>query len=306
MTTTSLPTHLSRSRVIASDIGFTEGPVWTGRDIAVTSITRGSIYSVGLDGRDPEIIAVPGGGPNGLAWDPSSSDLWIAQNGRVHMPPRPTVAERSPGLQRVREGMVSQAFTVSTGAPNDCAIGPDGLLWFTEPDGDPHGSFRKDGRVWAWDPRTGRRELKLTTDGYPNGLAFDLDARTVYIAETRHARVRRFLLTDEGPLLEQNVIQLERGFPDGLAVSDQGDLLVAGTSSGTVEIFADDGRFIDSLDFGGASMPTNLCFAGDDLDELVITLAKGGRVVAIDVSRKGLALTHSLHDMSSEGNAHAS
>lgn len=299
MTSKSLTIPLDRARVIAADIGFTEGPVWTGDGITVTSITRGALYRVDLDGGEPELVATPGGGPNGLAVDPRTGDLWVAQNGRVHMPARASVPDRAPGLQRVRKGVVTQVLTVASGAPNDCAIGPDGMLWFTEPAGDPHGPLRRTGRVWAWDPRSGDRELKLTTDGYPNGLTFGIDGQTVYIAETRHGRVRRFGIDADGHLHEQSVLSLDRGFPDGLAVSDQGHVLVAGTSSGTVEIFDADGEFLERIDFGEASMPTNLCFAGSRLDQLVVTLAKGGRVVAVDAGRSGHPLTHTLHTSTS-------
>lgn len=280
-------------RVLAADIGFTEGPVWTGSRVVATSITRGLLYEIDLGGREPRAIAETGGGPNGLAVDPITKTVWIAQNGRVHMPPRSSVSPRAPGIQRFADGEVTQPLEVSTGAPNDCVVGPDGRLWFTEPNGDPHGPNQLIGHVWAWDPRTGRRERQLATDGYPNGLAFGPGGRTLLVAETRHGVVREFA-RERGGLREIRSMRLERGFPDGLAVSADGDVLVAGTSSGTVEVFDADGVFRESVDFGADSMPTNLCFAGADLDQLVVTLAKGGRVVAVDARRRGLPLDDSL------------
>lgn len=267
--------------------------MWTGEKVIVTSITRGRLYEIGLHGESPRAIADVGGGPNGLALDPASSTVWIAQNGRVHMPPRDSVAARTPGIQRFAADTLSQPLEVSTGAPNDCAIGPDGRLWFTEPNGDPHGPDIRTGRVWAWDPRTGTREQMLATDGYPNGLAFGVGGDTLLVAETRRGAVREFDLRSGG-LKETRSFRLERGYPDGLAVAESGDVFVAGTSSGTVEVFDASGAFRERIDLGEDSMPTNLCFAGADLDELVVTLAKGGRVVAMDVGRRGLPLGYSM------------
>lgn len=295
MTSQSSPLRPASSdvRLLAANIGFTEGPVWTGRRVVATSITRGRLYEIDLAGAPPRAIADTGGGPNGLAVDPVTQTLWIAQNGRVHMPPRSSVPARVPGIQRFADGEVTQPLEVATGAPNDCVIGPDGRLWFTEPNGDPHGANQRVGHVWAWDPRTGTRERQLATDGYPNGLAFGAGGRTLLVAETRHGVVREFA-RERGGLRELRSMRMERGRPDGVAVSEDGDVFIAGTSSGTVEVFDHDGVFRESIDFGSDSMPTNLCFAGADLEQLVVTLAKGGRVVAVDVHRRGLPLADSL------------
>src|SRR5690242_7155039 len=90
---------LSPPRVLAENIGFTEGPIWTGADVIVTSITRGLLYRMSLTGGDATPVAEPGGGPNGLTYDPGTRQVWIAQNGRVHMPPRATVPDRIAGIQ---------------------------------------------------------------------------------------------------------------------------------------------------------------------------------------------------------------
>ena len=292
---------LGAVRTLAADIGFTEGPVWTGRSVIVTSITRGELREVSLDGTPSRVLARPGGGPNGLAFESRTGTIWIAQNGRVHMPHRSGVADRRPGIQSIVDGEVQQPLTVAVGAPNDCVIGPDGRLWFTEPDGDPHGPVQKVGRVWAWDPSTGSRELQLETDGYPNGLTFGADPDRLFVAETRYARVREFAV--DGGLREVSRLTLERGFPDGLAVAADGTLFVAGTSSGTVEIFSPDGVLRASLDLGADSMPTNVCFAGDQLDQLVVTVARGGRVLALDCELRGLELPSALRSLDSEVSA---
>jgi gluconolactonase len=288
---TDHPDVLSPPRVLTRDIGFTEGPVWTGREVVVTSITRGRLYAVPLDGGEAVGVADPGGGPNGLAYDAATGRTWIAQNGRVHMPPRASVADRTAGVQSWAPGEPVITHHEDPGsAPNDCVFGPDGRLWFTNPAGDPHEGAARTGSVCAMDVVTGDVEVLWRTDGYPNGLAFGPDPEQFLLAETRYARIvelrwRHGVLQPTG-----RAIGLAHGFPDGFAVSDDGHVLVAGTSSGAVDLFDAGFAYTGSVDLGERSMPTNVCFAGAGLDRVVVTLAQGGRVVMMESGLTGLAL----------------
>jgi len=285
---------LNGFRVLAAGIGFTEGPVWAGGELLVTSISRGALYRVSLTGGDPEVIALPGGGPNGLTWDPAGLRVWIAQNGRVHMPPRDTVEPQTAGLQSWAAGEpIRRHHTDAATAPNDCVVGPDGRLWFTSPAGDPHDGVAMVGSVCAMDIPSGRVQVKWRTTGYPNGLAFGVDPDRLFVAETRNGRIVELDLSG-GELNPVRTVDLLRGYPDGMAVSADGHLLVAATSSGTLEVFDAGLSSVGSVAFGEKSMPTNVCFAGHDLTQVVVTLAQGGRVVAFDLSLPGLPLTHRL------------
>ena len=92
------------SRVVASDIGFTEGPVWT-RDgrLLVTSISHGAIYEVGEG--EAHVVAQTDGGPNGMA-EGEDGTLYVTQNGGLYAggtSPKPA----TPGIQQVAAGNVS-------------------------------------------------------------------------------------------------------------------------------------------------------------------------------------------------------
>ncbi|MDF2825924.1 MAG: hypothetical protein K0R68_3332 [Mycobacterium sp.] len=281
-------------RLLAHDIGFTEGPVWTGRDIIVTSITRGRLYRMTLAGGDAVPVAEIGGGPNGLTFDPQTDRVWIAQNGRVHMPPRPSVPDRTAGIQSwTPAGGVEVHHRDPHSAPNDCVIGPDGRLWFTNPSGDPHEGLPVTGTVCALDTDSGDVEVLWRTDGYPNGLAFG-ESGQFYLAETRYGRVLEFRYSAEMLTLTGRSVTLPRGYPDGIAVAADGHLLITGTRSGAMEIYDGSLHHRTTIDFGADSMPTNVCFAGPDLNVIVVTLAKGGRVMALDSELAGLPLTHHL------------
>ena len=76
-------------RTIATGLLFPEGPVvLEDGSIALVEIARGTITRVFLDGRT-EVVAEPGGGPNGLAIGPdkffyvcnSGGSHWIREDG---------------------------------------------------------------------------------------------------------------------------------------------------------------------------------------------------------------------------------
>jgi gluconolactonase len=69
---------------------------------------------------------------------------------------------------------------------------------------------------------------------------------------------------------------------DGLALGADGVLYAAVPRAERIAVLDPDGRERPSLRFDGPTFPTNLCFAGPDLDVLVVTAAKGGRVLALD------------------------
>ncbi|MGD9528502.1 SMP-30/gluconolactonase/LRE family protein [Pseudonocardia sp.] len=269
---------MRRTREIAANIGFTEGPVWTraGR-LIVTSMTRGLVYELDLGGGVTGRTET-GGGPNGLAEDATGA-VWVAQNGGT------IVASRSdrpaaPGLQRIVDGVVEDVVAAGLLAPNDLVEGPDGRIWFTDPGGTP-------GRVHAFDPRGGGVEELAGGIAYPNGLAFDACGEFLYVAETRTGRVLRYGW-DGSTLQPLGVFAtLSAGSPDGLAFDADGNLYAASPDADLVAVFDPDGREREPLRFAGPTFPTNLCFAGPELDVLVVTAAKGGRVLAVDAVAKG-------------------
>ncbi|MFC5139384.1 SMP-30/gluconolactonase/LRE family protein [Actinomycetospora rhizophila] len=297
MSAASTTVVMSPPRTLARDIGFTEGPIWTGTHVVATSITRGLLYRMTLDGGDAVAVAETGGGPNGLAHDPATGTVWIAQNGRVHMPARAGVPDRTPGLQTwPGTGPVRTRLEVPGSAPNDCVVGPDGRLWFTDPSGDPHEGEPREGSVCAFDPATGEVEVLWRTDGYPNGLAFGVDPGRLFLAETRHARVVELEHTGGRLRATGRAVTLPSGYPDGMAVAADGHLLVAGTTSGALEVVDPELRPAGTIDLGAGSMPTNVCFAGAGLDQVVVTLARGGRVVALESDLRGLPARGGLRE----------
>lgn len=274
-------------RTLASGLGLTEGPLWTsdGR-LLVVSVSRGIVYEVDLDGAGAQPLVDLGGAPSGLAEDREGT-LWVAQGGSQLR--RDAAAPIPPGIQQVTGAAV--AFAASTGltAPNDCVVGRDGVLWFTDPAGSPlHGPPER-GRVWTLDA-AGVLSLKADSVLYPNGIAFSPDLTALYVAETATRRVLRFPLHGGTLGPAQTVVELSDGHPDGLAVDADGNIFIAAPTADAVVIADPDGTEIDRITIGPGSMPTNTCFGGPDLATLFVTVAKGGRVLAVPSKVPGLAL----------------
>jgi len=278
-----------QARVVASGLGFTEGPALlsTG-SVAVASVNRGHVYEVPLDGGGVSLLAETGGGPNCVAAG-YAGELWVTQNGATAMPSRSRVPA-VPSIQRIVDSTVE---TVSTGlaGPSDCVFGSDGRLWFTDPTHLAGQGSLKPGRLWSLDPATGRMQIHLKGLLFPNGLAFGVDPAQLYVAETAQGRVRRYRVDGDRCEPDGWEVAMPGERPDGLAVDSAGWLWVAGGTGDNVVAFDTDGTVRETLHFGNNVLVTSACFAGPDLNTLVVTIAKGGTVAALPARHRGLPVS---------------
>ena len=274
-------------RVLATGLGFTEGPVWT-RDerLLVTSISHGVVYEVADGGaRD---VAETGGGPNGLA-EGADGLLYVAQNGANSSPDSTgATSPAAPGIQ-VIDGESVRHLIDGLGAPNDLCFGPDGRLYFTDPRGWTTPAEVDPGRVYAL---ALDGTLELLTEGlkFTNGIAFGPDASQLFVAETFANRVLVYPFSNGRLGGAREFCRIDPGMPDGLCFDEDGLLYVAATSSEQVQVFDRDGRCIERLHCGEGSLPTNCCFGGAFGHTLFVTDSRGERVLAFERDAAGLAL----------------
>lgn len=266
-------------RTLAAGIGFTEGPVWRDGRVLVTSMSRGLLYSVGLDGSEPGVWVETGGGPNGLALDRDGNVL-VAQNGSATIRSRSELPAPA-GIQLVRDGVIEYLATENCEAPNDLVTAPDGRIYFTDPTNRPS-------RVSVLDP--GSRTVSTAIEGieFPNGLAFGLDPEDLYVADSRTGNILRYRVGASGAIGGEVFAGDPNGNPDGIAFDADGRLYVANFATDEIAVYDARGRRVDSLPTGENSKPTNCCFAGPSLETLVVTAAAGGRVLALPGEYRGL------------------
>lgn len=159
------------------------------------------------------------------------------------------------------------------------------------------GRVDRQGRLWIgsiYEPRDRAaaciyrldpdRTLQRVFEGFTtvNGLAFSVDGRTGYCADTPSRKVWRFEIdAHSGDASERQVhIDLQAlgvdGRPDGATVDAEDCYWVALIDVGQVARFDPDGKLMQQIDLP-VRWPTCPCFGGDDLRTLYVTNLRTGR-----------------------------
>lgn len=127
-----------------------------------------------------------------------------------------------------------------------------------------------------------------------NGMGFSPDGRTFYCSDSLDHVVNAYDVDAKGGLgPARTFVKPPDGFPDGLALSQDGDVWLAVAEVGLVTRYDPDGTEKERFKFD-APLVTSLCFGGEDLDQLfVVTGSKGsvqgGCVYRLRVEVQGLA-----------------
>jgi len=161
-------------------------------------------------------------------------------------------------------------------SPNDVVVRSDGSIWFTDPaygidsDYEGHQATSDIGacNVYRVDPQTA--VVKLVADDFerPNGLAFSLDERLLYVADTRRNHIRVFPVGSDGNVGSGTVFtEGTSGVFDGFRLDNAGRVW-AGVGEG-VHCFDPDGTLIGKLHLPEAV--ANLTFGGPQRNRLFIT-----------------------------------
>lgn len=294
---------MNEMHVIAKGLRFPEGPVWlSDGSIALVEIERGTISIVAPDGK-VRVLAEPGGGPNGLAVGPDGAFylcnnggfLWVEHNGRL----RPTFQPPDYSGGRIeRVDAVTGKVTLlydSCGqyklrGPNDIVFDAHGGFYFTDLGKSRPRDIDHGGVYYAL--ADGSRIVELAYPLItPNGIGLSPDGSTVYVAETRTARLWAFDLEAPGVAKKQRWPSPHGGrfvcglggyrMFDSLKVDAAGNICVATLLTGAVTVIAPDGRVLRGVKFPDPTT-TNLCFGGGDLRTAFVTLSNTGQLVALD------------------------
>src|ERR1700742_4630901 len=223
-------------REIATGLRFPEGPVaMDDGSVIVVEMAAGAITRVTPDGKK-QVIAPPGGGPNGLAIGPDGA-LYVCNNGGNFeftdrkdglLIPGHTPASHNGGrIERVNlsTGKVEVVYDSCDGeklqAPNDIVFDKEGGFWFTD-HGSNNSKFRTHGALY-YAKADGSKITKVLRELLsPNGVGMSPDYKTVHYAETFPARLWSLSLTAPGVAVPPNGFtpaNFEGAYP-GLAYFD--------------------------------------------------------------------------------------
>jgi gluconolactonase len=174
-------------------------------------------------------------------------------------------------------------------SPNDVVERADGSVWFTDPsygidtDYEGHQAPSEIGacHVYRVTPQTG--ELRIVADDFerPNGLAFSLDERQLYIADTRRKHIRLFDVAEDGTLSGGDVFATcDAGTFDGLRLDHAGRIWAAAHDG--VHCFDPDGTLIGKLRL--PEIVSNLTFGGPKRNDMYITASSSLYSVRLNVT----------------------
>jgi gluconolactonase len=288
-----VPASTPTPRVVASGLGFLEGPVYLGGGVVASADINGQCVWRYEDGK-ASVIARTGGGANGATLGPGG-EIWVANNGGISLgwrgywfPPDPIDGR----IQRITaEGEVIDVSGDLPGAaphrPNDLCFGPDGMLYFTDPRNWEDITHLEVGRIWRLDPSTGSAEVLSEVPMFCNGIAFGPEPNALYVAQTMGMKVIRFDWSPTGLGEPRDWVALPVGFPDGFCFSADGDCYVCGATGNVLQVFDADGGLKRTIEFPEHADPTNCCL-GDGV--LYVTCSGSGELVGFDVGAESLPL----------------
>ena len=260
---------------------FLEGPVFDrqGR-LYVTDIPHGRIFRIAPDG-SWDLVAEYDGWPNGLK---------IHRDGRIFV----TCYKRGILLLDPDTGSVAPCLETAGSegfrGVNDLAFAGNGDLYFT--DQGQTGLQDPTGRVYRLRP-SGELTCLVDTVPSPNGIVVDAAMRNLFVAVTRAQQVWRIPLGTSGLVSKVGVFaQLHGGMggPDGIALDEEGCLVVAHTGFGSIWRLSPVAEPLLRVRSPAGISTTNVAYGGPDRSTLFITESQTGSILTAPMPAPGQPL----------------
>jgi gluconolactonase len=178
---------------------WAEGPAWfaAGRYLVWSDIPNDRILRWDEPTGTVGGFRQPAGYANGNTVDPQGRLVTCEHGNR-----RVTRTEHDGAITVIADRYDGKRFN----SPNDVVVRSDGSIWFTDPaygidsDYEGHRAESEIGacHVYRVDPANGN--VRIVADDFerPNGLAFSIDEKQLYITDTGSARTRHMRLFDVG------------------------------------------------------------------------------------------------------------
>jgi gluconolactonase len=259
---------------------FLEGPVFDAEgNLYVTDIPFGRVFRIDPRG-EWSLVAEWDGEPNGMKFlAPGELLITDYKNGLMQL-------EVASG--RVRPFLERRNSERFKGV-NDLVFDRAGNLYFT--DQGQTGLHDPTGRVYRLG-RDGRLDLLLDNVPSPNGIVLSNDERFLFVAVTRGNCVWRMPLLPDGSVSKVKQFFTSHGpsGPDGLAMDEQGRLLVANPGLGYVWVLDALAEPVLVLRGPRGASITNMAFGGPQRKTLFVTDSTHGNVLCAGLDVAGSAL----------------
>jgi len=258
--------------LIAHDLIFGEGPLWSTRERAFyfVDIVGDTIFKW-KPGAGRAVFIRPSTKANGLTWD---------HEGRLLV-----AGWASRSVWRVEpDGMITTLASHYEGrklnSPNDIVVKSDGSVYWTDSPGalfnvgmagedvQQHLPFQGVFRLGA-----DGKQLALVIEDcvYPNGLAFSPDERVLYVNDSRQYLIRAFDVQPDGSVTNARIFHKlegsEEGIADGMKVDSEGNVYCSGP--GGIHVLSREGQRIARIRIPGHV--TNMGWGDDDWRSMYIT-----------------------------------
>lgn len=266
---------------------FLEGPSFDlAGNLYVVDIPYGRVLRVSPE-KKWDVVAEYDGEPNGL---------------KIHRDGRLFITDRKMGLITVNpaNGEVTPVLAGPSAKErfkgvNDLIFAANGDIYFT--DQGRTGLQDPTGRVYRYDMRADKLQCLIDNVPSPNGLVFNVRETALFVAVTRANCLWRIPLKaapGAGGEWEPRQIdavslfvQLFSSGPDGLAVDEEGNVVVTHPTVGKVWLFSKYGVPLYQINSCKSDMTTNVAYGGPGRKTLYIVESRSCSILTVDLPVPG-------------------
>ena len=259
-------------KLIGDQFGFTEGPLWIQSEKLwlFTDIPHNKVYSLNMKG-ELQVYDDDSGYANGLNID-KNGNIWYARHNSS------VTYKKFRGEKKVA---ASTYKGKRLNSPNDIAIARDGSIWFTDPNFgislEGFGPELRDDEQpvrGIYQLKDGKLLLKNGSLKLPNGIAFSLDEKYLYAADSADGIVYRFDFDGKNISNKKAFAKVESGkkvdpMADGIKVDSKGNLYVT-AGPGGFAIFSPSGKQLEHYSVD-SDFVSNIAFGGEGNNKLLVT-----------------------------------